>query len=112
MGNFCKYCGKPLQEGEVCDCVQQKGMNNQAGERPVEQYNSNQNVRMDQRGYYQQTPKRGVPRLLVPISQIVAGGLLVLEGFFCSEFAWGEIAFIVAVAFLITGICGLIEAKK
>lgn len=20
MGNFCKYCGRPLQEGEVCHC--------------------------------------------------------------------------------------------
>lgn len=28
MGNFCSQCGRPLQEGEVCNCTSQKKQNN------------------------------------------------------------------------------------
>ena len=30
MGNFCTQCGRPLQEGEVCNCTQQTEAPNQA----------------------------------------------------------------------------------
>lgn len=29
MGNFCKYCGRALQEGEVCHCREQRGGSDQ-----------------------------------------------------------------------------------
>lgn len=29
MGNFCKYCGRALQEGEVCHCREQSGSSDQ-----------------------------------------------------------------------------------
>lgn len=27
MGNFCTQCGRPLQEGEVCNCTAQAAPN-------------------------------------------------------------------------------------
>ena len=32
MGNFCKYCGRPLQEGEVCHCRDNSGAETQQNE--------------------------------------------------------------------------------
>lgn len=96
MGKFCRNCGKPLQEGEICSCTQQK----------IE--NSGQKYE----GFIMQKKKNKVPRLLVPIGQTVAGGILLLLGFITGTFDWSFMSYVAGAGFLLTGICGLIEAEK
>lgn len=117
MGNFCKNCGRPLQEGEVCNCTQQGGAQN-VNQNTNQGYNgmsghSNQYNTNDQNFYYANPEKKGrVPVLLVPIGQTVAGGLLILFGLVTSGFDWSYISYAAGIGFLLTGICGLVEAKK
>lgn len=40
MGNFCKYCGRPLQEGEVCHCRDNSGAEAQTQTQQNEYYDA------------------------------------------------------------------------
>lgn len=98
MAKFCRNCGRPLEEGEVCTCnAQQNGVNRSQPEQ--------NNTRMDEK-------TKGVPRLLVPIGQTVAGGILVLFGLMTGSFDWSYMSYVAGAGFLLTGICGLVDAKK
>lgn len=106
MANFCKECGRPLQEGEVCNCTQQ--MNNQATHQQQYQQEHKQGY---QRPYPEYTiKKKGVPKLLVPLGQTIVGGILLFIMIY-SAADW-DVAFLTSVGFLLTGICGLIEMNK
>ena len=56
MANFCKYCGKPLQDGEICSCPQ-------AQAEAAQQYQSQQPpqeiYQQPPQGGYQQPPQGG-----------------------------------------------------
>ena len=82
MAKFCKNCGRPLAEGEVCTCTQKE------------------------------EAVKKVPRRLVPIGQTVAGGILVLFGIITGSFDWSYMSYAAGAGFLLTGICGLVDAKK
>lgn len=122
MGNFCKNCGRPLQEGEVCNCTQQGGAQNenvnQNNQNTNQGYNgmpgyNNQYNSTGQNFHYERPEKKGrVPALLVPIGQTVAGGLLILFGLITNGFDWSYISYAAGAGFLLTGICGLVDAKK
>lgn len=99
MGNFCQYCGKQLQEGEICNCMQQTS----------EQAQQAQNeVKFE---YIQKNPekKKVVPKRFVPIGQTAIGGILVLLALMCGGYDWGYISFVGGAGFLLTGICALID---
>lgn len=98
MGNFCRNCGRPLQEGEICNCTQQKN----------EQAIHQQQYQQQYQGY--PAKKKGIPKLLVPLGQTIVGGMLFLVTLL-SAIDW-EVAFLVSAGFLLTGICGLVELNK
>lgn len=111
MAFFCKNCGRPLQEGEVCHCTEGKQLNQQQYGQQMGQNIPNSGMNPQ---YYQpqNTPKKGIPRLLVPIGQTVIGGLLIAVGLITGGWDWSYIAYLTGAGFLLTGICGIIDAKK
>ncbi len=112
MAKFCKNCGRSLKEGEVCTCTQQSGVKSeqQYGD-SVMQKRSYTDENQQVYPVYREKENK-VPRLLVPIGQTVAGGLLVLLGFITGTFDWSFMSYVAGAGFLLTGICGLVEAKK
>ncbi len=126
MANFCNNCGRPLKEGEVCSCMQKNNVNqqNQGGNQQFYQPQNNQggnqqfyqplnNQSGNQQFYQPQTNKGGkIPKLLVPIGQIVAGGILIIFGLMTGGWDWSYISYVSGAGFLLTGICGLIDSKK
>lgn len=104
MAKFCSNCGRSLQEGEVCSCRQENKGDGQVYQQP-DYLNANQ---------YQpyMAKKAGVPKLLVPIGQIVVGGILILFGLMTGGWDWSYISYVTGAGFLLTGICGIIEKRK
>ena len=53
MAAFCKYCGKPLQDGEICTCpqAQAEAAQQYQGQQPPQGY------QQPPQGYYQQPPQ-------------------------------------------------------
>lgn len=99
MGNFCQYCGRELLEGENCDCLRQASTYKQQEQNKVKLERIQTNA----------VKKDIVPKKLVPIGQIVAGGILVLFALMCGGYDWGYISFFSGAVFLLTGICTLIN---
>lgn len=109
MGRFCGNCGRPLQDGEICNCTfrkeEDKIQNNlQELEKPFikSQIYENQIIRENIK----------IPTLLVPIGQTVIGGILVAMGVITGTYDWSFISYAAGAGFLLTGICGIIEVKK
>lgn len=104
MAKFCSYCGRPLQEGEVCSCRQERKGDGQAYQQPNHL----------ETGHYQpyMAKKAGVPKYLVPIGQTVVGGILILFGLITGGWDWSYISCVAGAGFLLTGICGIIEKRK
>lgn len=112
MARFCSNCGRALQEGEVCNCRQvNMGTGQENGQQNQQQNPQQNNSNM---GYYQSyTPKKaGIPKLLVPIGQTVAGGVLILFGLITGGWDWSYISYVTGAGFFLTGICGIIEERK
>lgn len=81
MGNFCPNCGRPLNEGEVCDCTQKSN---------VREDETDMQKKSELKNNLQYRIKEGVvPKLLVPIGQTVIGGILVLFALICGGVDWG-----------------------
>ena len=115
MGNFCKYCGRALQEGEVCHCrdgqKEQENMNHQFSGQS-EEYANKREFYQQQNHSFNSAPKKGTPRLFVPIGQTVAGGILILLGLITGGWDWSYISYVSGAGFLLTGICGIIDSKR
>lgn len=89
MAGFCKYCGRSLQDGEICQC-RNNGM--AAGE--INEPKIVAEVK---------TPKAA------GIVNIVAGAIMLLIGMADIEFDWGVIALLGGIGFLISGILELVK---
>lgn len=89
MARFCKYCGRSLQDGEVCQC-RDNGM--ATGEAREKELAAEIN-----------TPKA------IGIVNIVAGSLMLLLGLNDIEFAWGLFSLAGGAGFLVSGILELVK---
>lgn len=117
MANFCKNCGKPLAKGEICNCNSQNNINGTIPNQNPQQHQNNQQSYANQQQSINQQPNYYTPPVpakkikLIPIGQIVGGGLLALEWFLTMDWAWGEISLIAGAAFLWTGILSLLNKQ-
>ncbi len=68
MGNFCKYCGRPLQEGEVCHCNEKSGSNVQQ----TQYHNMGNENPMKEQYHYTEKPKSFLPSYNVNVFSTMA----------------------------------------
>lgn len=108
MAKFCKYCGRRMEEGEVCHCreeaVEGKGApasNESAGENTAGETRKASELK---------TPEELKVPKAIGIVNTVAGALLFFIGIADIDYDWGLIAFLAAIGFLVTGILEI--AKK
>lgn len=69
MAKFCRNCGRPLAEGEICTCTQKD------------------------------EAVKKILRLLVPIRQTVAGGILVFFRVITGSFGWPYMSYVAGAVF-------------
>ena len=68
MGNFCKYCGRPLQEGEVCHCMERNSSNAQQ----TQYHNMKNETSMKEQYQYIERPKQLMPSYNVNVFSIMS----------------------------------------
>lgn len=140
MARFCTNCGKALEEGELCGCMNQQQANPAAPQSNPEPQQTYQQMNQQQQAYrasqqqnyqhvqqpmhqqfYQEQPpiygaiqgeKRMGWKKGVYITQIVVGSFLLLAGFASIDYDWGIIACTASIGFLVTGILELMHMGK
>ena len=91
MTRFCKYCGRPLNNGEICHC-RDESVAEVKNEKAVEK----------------EAEKITMPKA-IGIVNIVAGSIMLLLGVVDIDYDWGLIALIGGAGLLVTGILELLK---
>ena len=83
--SFCKYCGKQLQDGEVCTCQQaQQGFNQQAAQQTFQQGAGQQTYQQAQQGFNQQQASQQMEAVKKAGANAALDYVNVLKGLFTS----------------------------
>ena len=106
--SFCKYCGKQLQDGEVCTCQQaQQEFNQQAAQQTFQQGAGQQTYQQAQQGFNQQQASQQMEAVKKAGANAALDYVNVLKGLFTSPVetvsAFVAKANVIMIAILIGG---------